>query len=67
MRVNYWRSEGWEQGTGVEAAGISIAKARKLLKERGGRAFTGFFEIKNRKYNLVKTEEISLIGQEVKA
>jgi hypothetical protein len=63
MRINYWRSADFDKGRGVELVGLSIASAKRHLREKGGTAFSGFFD---RKLNLLRREEISLTEEEAK-
>jgi hypothetical protein len=59
MKVSYWRSEGWPGTGSYELAGISVREAEKHLKEKGGAAFTAFF---NREGELLETREIAPEG-----
>jgi hypothetical protein len=45
MRINYWQSEGWPDQIGsCECPGLSLVEAKRLLREKGGVAFTAFFD-----------------------
>jgi hypothetical protein len=57
MSINYWQSEGWPEAGSYEIADIGIANAKKHLREKGGKAFTAFFD---RKGNLVEKRAIAL-------
>jgi hypothetical protein len=60
MRINYWNSEGWPEKSGsCEAVNVSVSEAKKQLKEKGGTAFTAFFD---REGGLLETREIKLKG-----
>jgi hypothetical protein len=60
MRVVYWQSEGWPKKNGSsQCADLSVPEAKRLLKKKGGTAFTAFFD---RKCELLRTEKIELKG-----
>jgi hypothetical protein len=60
MKINYWQSEGWPEKNGSsECPGISVTEAKRLLKEKGGTAFTAFFD---RDGGFLETRKIELKG-----
>jgi hypothetical protein len=60
MRINYWQSEGWPDQIGsCECPGLSLVEAKRLLREKGGVAFTAFFD---RDWNLIEKRKIELKG-----
>jgi hypothetical protein len=44
MKINYWRPADESAGSETELAGISVSEAKKLLKEKGGAAWTCLFD-----------------------
>jgi hypothetical protein len=62
VKINYWQSEGWPEANGAyELADISITEAKKHLREKGGLAFTAFFD---RNCGLLAVQEIALKGND---
>jgi hypothetical protein len=58
VKINYWQSEGWPEKNGSsEYADLSVTEAKRFLKEKGGTAFTAFFD---RKGVLLGTKKIEV-------